>query len=72
MSINTFNLFNLQHGAKQWHRKLQEVIYYGESCFRQALSYISKAEPCHLKWMQQALQNELVCALIFLYIAPKH
>ena len=61
MLIHAFDPFNLQHGSREnWHSKIQEVIYYGESHFWQAVSNIIKAQPWHLKWMQQVLQQELV------------
>jgi protein subunit release factor B len=60
-SIHTFNPFNLQHGSsKEWHKKLQEVIYYGASRSRQAAADINKADQRHHRWMQQCLQEELV------------
>ena len=64
-SIHLFNPFNLQHGSDQeWHRKLQEVIYYGDSRFRQALADISKSDSRHHLWMQKCLQDELVCEFL--------
>ncbi len=63
-TIRTFNPFNLQHGSDQeWHVKVQEIVYYGDSRFRQALAHISKADNRHQEWMQQCLQDELVCDL---------
>jgi len=60
-SIRLFNPFNLQHSSdQQWHRKVQEVIYYGDSRFRQALADISKSDSRHQLWMQSCLKDELV------------
>ena len=60
-SIHTFNPFNLQQGSQQeWHIKLQEVIYYGESRFRQATASINTADGRRQGWMQECLQQELV------------
>lgn len=60
-SIRRFNPFDLQHGSdQQWHTKVQEVIYYGDSRFRQALADISKADSRHQLWMQRCLKEELV------------
>jgi len=64
-SIRLFNPFDLQHGSDQeWHRKLQEVIYYGDSRFRQALADISKSDSRHHLWMQNCLKDELVCEFL--------
>jgi hypothetical protein len=64
MSNNTltaFNPFALSSGSKQDdHLKMQEVIYYGESRFRQALIKISTAHADLQRWMQKWLQTELV------------
>jgi len=61
-SIRLFNPFNLQHGSDQeWHKKLQEVIYYGDSRFRQALADINRSDSRHHLWMQSCLKDELVC-----------
>jgi hypothetical protein len=63
-SIRTFNPFDVQHGSDQkWHERVQEIIYYGDSRFRQALAHISKADPKHHLWMQMCLKEELVCQL---------
>lgn len=60
-SIHTFDPFNLQHGSqKEYHVKLQEVIYYGESRCREAVPYIREANIRHQGWMQQCLKQELV------------
>lgn len=60
-SIHTFDPFNLQQGSQQeWHIKLQEVIYYGESRFRQATASINTADGRRQGWMQECLQQELV------------
>lgn len=60
-SIRAFNPFNLQKGANPaWHLKVQEVIYYGESRFREAVAHISQADERHQFWMQQTLKREVV------------
>jgi len=65
-SIHTFNPFSLQHGSNHdMHAKVQEVIYYGESRCRQALTDMSKAGARHQAWMQRSLQQELVCIFFF-------
>ncbi|KAF8954528.1 hypothetical protein BDZ97DRAFT_1864547 [Flammula alnicola] len=69
-SIRTFNPFNLQHGSnKNWHIKVQEVIYYGESRFRQALAVITKSDGRHQEWMQRCLQRELMFIMSYIGIA---
>jgi hypothetical protein len=61
-SIHTFDPFNLQQGSnKEWHVKVQRIIYYGESRFRQAAAtMIQTADNRRQRWMQQLLQQELV------------
>jgi hypothetical protein len=60
--IAPFDPFNLQRGSdERWHAKVQEIIYYGDSRFRQALADISLADHRHQGWMQSCLQRELVC-----------
>ena len=59
--IRAFDPFNLKHGSSnEDHIYIQEVIYYGESRFRQALAEMTKADPCHQMWMQSVLQIEVV------------
>ena len=65
-SICLFNPFNHQHSSDQgWHRHVQEVIYYGDSRFWQALADISKADAQHQLWMQGCLKEELVHEFFF-------
>ncbi|KAM6490261.1 hypothetical protein JOM56_014238 [Amanita muscaria] len=56
MSNNTlaiFNPFALQSGSNQAiHSLTQEIIWYGESRFRQALLAIYQANPERQRWMQ--------------------
>lgn len=59
--IRLFSPFSLQLGADSTqHTKLQEVLWYAESRFRQALLVIHTISDRHQIWMQSALRDELV------------
>ncbi|KAF8952217.1 hypothetical protein BDZ97DRAFT_2066652 [Flammula alnicola] len=61
---------NTNHGSnKNWHVKVQEVIYYGESRFRQALAVITVSDGRHQEWMQRCLQRELMFIMSYIGIA---
>jgi hypothetical protein len=63
-SITAFRPFALKNGSKSADQaRYQEVIYYGESRFRQALLLISRANYAAQKWMQSNLRAELVCPI---------
>ena len=60
-TVQLFDPFNLQHGSNRDHHiKTQEVIYYAESRFRQALASISRADINMQSWMQKCLHQEVV------------
>jgi hypothetical protein len=60
-SIQAFNPLRTQLGSNQeWHAKLQETIYYGESRFRTILAAINAPGKQH-EWQQHSLHDELVC-----------
>lgn len=64
-TLSLFSLFSLQQGSKaRDHRRIQEVVWYGESRFREALLHIIKAEDRHQQWMQHYLQEETVRIVI--------
>jgi hypothetical protein len=59
--IRLFNPFSLQLGAdSDHHRQIQQVIWYAESRFRQALVIFHDAPDPKQRWMQSALREELV------------
>lgn len=59
--IRLFNTFSLQLGANSYqHREIQQVIWYAESRFRQALVIFHDAPDPNQRWMQSALREELV------------
>ncbi|KAF8958977.1 hypothetical protein BDZ97DRAFT_1923289 [Flammula alnicola] len=61
-----FSPFSLQNGStKSCHRLTQDIIWYGESRFRQALIVISKADAEMQRWMQYCLREELFYVLGF-------
>ncbi|KAF8164789.1 hypothetical protein B0H34DRAFT_670799 [Crassisporium funariophilum] len=63
--IRLFSVFSLQLGADaKLHSRLQEILWYAESRFRQALLVIHTAADRHQKWMQSALQDELKFVLM--------
>ncbi|KAF8157947.1 hypothetical protein B0H34DRAFT_858828 [Crassisporium funariophilum] len=63
--IRLFSVFSLQLGADaKLHSRLQEILWYAESQFRQALLVIHTAADRHQKWMQSALQDELKFVLM--------
>ena len=67
--IKAFRPFNLQHGmGVDLYVQLQKVIYYGESRFRAVVAQIIKANVQHHRWMQECLQDELVCFLCLMII----
>ncbi|KIM39385.1 hypothetical protein M413DRAFT_29535 [Hebeloma cylindrosporum] len=69
-SIHAFKPFNLGHGSTQEvHVKVQEIIYYGESRFRQATAAMTKAEARHQGWMQECLKQELSFIMSYVGIA---
>ena len=64
IEITAFNPFALQSGPTTTDQgQEQEIIYYCESRFRQALLSMSKAPAIAQRWMQRCLQIELVCFL---------
>lgn len=66
-TLSLFSLFSLQQGSKtKDHRWTQEVVWYGESRFREALLHIIKAEDRHQQWMQHYLQEETVSMIMHL------
>ena len=59
--LSIFSPFSLQHGSNpQLHQRAQQIIWYAESRFRQALIKISQADHRRQAWMQSCLQEELV------------
>ncbi|KIM38779.1 hypothetical protein M413DRAFT_29731 [Hebeloma cylindrosporum] len=69
-SIHAFKPFNLGHGSTQEvHVKLQEIIYYGESRFQQAMAAMTKADAWHQGWMQECLKQELSFIMSYVSIA---
>lgn len=63
-TIQPFNALSPNHASdRQKHVSTQEIIYYGESRFRQILTCISKATADRQQWLQQRLHRELVSDL---------
>ena len=63
-SIKAFRPFSLQHDdGDNFYIQLQQVIYYGESRFRAILAKIIQTDVRHHHWMQECLQQEVVCFL---------
>lgn len=60
--IRVLQPWNLESGSPD-PAFIQEVVYYGDSRFRQALKKISEATSPELLWMQFYLQKELVCTI---------
>ena len=61
-TISPFDPFNLKYASSNdRHIFIQEIIYYGDSRFRQALADMTKADDRHQMWMQGVLQHEVVC-----------
>ena len=59
--LSLFHPFSLQVGSNEAvHYRTQQIVWYTESRFRQALIKISQADIQHQKWMQAYLQQELV------------
>ena len=84
-NTQTFSLFSLQYGANnKVHQKTQQVLWYVESWFRQALIKIIKANDWCWTWMQiyistgragvfgvilsKCLTNSIVKKLILVFI----
>lgn len=64
--IRTFNPFSLQDGYdKELHLNVMQVVYYGESRFRAAVTGIVEAPSAEQKWMQAWLREELVISTNF-------
>ncbi|KAF8157791.1 hypothetical protein BJ912DRAFT_1070078 [Pholiota molesta] len=69
-SIHPFNPLQTFHGGNlEWHSKLQEVIHYGESRFRCALSRIVVATSRQQQWMQEYLHKELLFIMSYVGLA---
>lgn len=62
--LKLFSPFSLQLGSHQeWHQATQRLIWYAESRFRLALKSINEANYDGQTWMQDYLQDELVCVV---------
>jgi hypothetical protein len=62
--IHLYNAFDLHLASDDgFHLKVQQLIVYSESRFRQALLIITKASQNDQKWMQINLQKEVVSDL---------
>ena len=60
-SLRRFSHFSLQIGStNKLHTRLQAIVWYVESRFRQALIKISRADHKQQQWMQWLLANEVV------------
>jgi len=59
--IRLFNPLSLEFGAdSDQHRHIQQIVWYAESRFRQALVVFHDARDPYQSWMQAALWKEVV------------
>jgi len=60
-TLSIFNPFSLQSGPKEpLQMRMQEIIWYVESGFRQVLLQVDQANFIKQQWMQKILYSELV------------
>ena len=59
-SIWVFKLFSVDGRSNQFHREIQEIIYYGKSRSWHMVVKVFQADAQHRAWMQDALQEEVV------------